>query len=109
MRTYVAIRRPARRARPQRVVRASRRQSGARRRLLIGLLAVIVVVTAAIIKSSVDPRPYVQPLSAAGRYVALPHPATADMKREAAFLARKYQLPLIAEPDATSVEIRRFK
>src|SRR6266480_593675 len=40
-------------------------------------------------------------------YIAVPHPATGEMRREAAYLSRKYDLREIEEPGAPRVEIRR--
>jgi hypothetical protein len=44
-----------------------------------------------------------------GLYVAIPHPATPEMRREAAYLSRRLNLRQIEEPGAPRVEIRRFQ
>ena len=43
------------------------------------------------------------------RYVAIPPRADTDLRRRGAFLARKLNLPLIAESDVTGVLIREFR
>ena len=52
---------------------------------------------------------YSNAISAAGQYVALPHPADADTRRHAAYLARQHRIPLIADPNAKAVEIRSIR
>jgi hypothetical protein len=113
----VVLRRPATRspskkrgaATPRRMVRSARTSRRHGRSLLLVALLIVVGVGLAVRKSTGERGRYGAPLSASGRYVSLPHPATAEMKRQAAYLARLHELPLIAEPGAARVEIRRFK
>lgn len=43
------------------------------------------------------------------RYVAIPQRADTDLRRRGAHLARKFDLPLIAEPGVNGVVIREFR
>lgn len=98
--------------RPPVIVNAvsTRRPSRRRVRVVSVLAFVIIAITILLaLRPAAGAIAYNTAISADGRYVALPHPADADTRRQAAYLARKYHLPLIAEPGAKTVEIRRFR
>jgi hypothetical protein len=111
----VVVRTPPRRARATRRAATGRRSSASclpargRGSLVTGfvlLLAVSFVGWLALDRRSANP-----PAAAAsvpGWYIAVPHPATPEMKKEAAYLSRKHNLRQIEEPGASRVEIRRL-
>lgn len=44
-----------------------------------------------------------------GLYVAIPHPASVEMRRKGAYIARSRRLPLIAEPGVKDVVVKEFR
>lgn len=49
------------------------------------------------------------PGAARSRYVAIPHGADTELRRRGAYLARKLNLPLIAETTVKGVVIKEFR
>ena len=75
-------------------------------------LVLFVTVVAALLVYASRPAAtrleYSAPRTADGRYIAVRFGASDDTKRRAAYMARKYRLPLISEPGVDEVEIRSF-
>lgn len=88
-------------------------QPAASRQLRWMPVLVLVIAIAAMTCSVLRPsaRAVTDPSStaASGWYVSVDIHADADTKRRAGFLSRKFRVPLIAEPNASGVEIRRFQ
>ena len=78
-------------------------------RALIIIMLLVAVAALFASRPATAPAAYDAPRSAERRYVTAPQNASVDMRREAAYLARKYELPLITESTAVQVEIRRFE
>ncbi len=81
-----------------------------RRWLWLALVACVIAATVTcVLRPSAGSVTDPVSISASGWYVSLDLHADADTKRRAGFLSRKFRIPLIAEPNANGVEIRRFQ
>lgn len=94
-------------ARHPRLARPRRR--GSLRTGLFVVMAMLALFIALTQRSTASRLEYQARRTQAGRYVSVPIGATSGLKREAAYLARKHRLPLIAQGDVTKVEILEFK